>query len=202
MPAEILDGVYDITCTDRLSRLRVHLFVDGTPTLVDTGLADTTAALVEGIEEVGVEPERLVLTHGDGDHSGGFDAVVEEYDPETWVPAETALETENDPDHRFGDGTSIGRFVAVHTPGHRDDTYVLVDEDAGVVVMGDTVGGADRRGLPPGYFTLPPNSEDLGLAEESLERLLDYDFDVGLVSHGTSVTEDARGKIDRYVNYQ
>jgi hypothetical protein len=71
------------------------------------------------------------------------------------------------------------------------------------VVLGDALSGADQRGLPAGYFHLPPAvySKDLNLAEESLERLLEYDFEVGLVYHGSSVTEDARAKVGRYVEF-
>lgn len=83
MPTEILDGVFDITCTDRAARCRVHLFVGETPTLVDTGYADTTGAVLEGIEDIGADPERLLVTHGDRDHIGGYDTVVERFDPET-----------------------------------------------------------------------------------------------------------------------
>lgn len=88
MPTEVADGVFDITSkvTDDGKRYRVFLFTDRTPTLIDAGLPDTTDVIIEGIEDVGVTPERLVVTHGDHDHIGGFDAVVDEYDPETWVP--------------------------------------------------------------------------------------------------------------------
>lgn len=205
MHTEIADGVYDITCRKEESgkRYRVFLFVDGMPTLVDTGLDATTEAVIEAIEDIGVEPEQLVVTHGDGDHIGGFDTLAGTYGLETWVPKQTTVETERPLDHRYGDGDRIGRFVAVHVPGHEPDNHALVDEDAGIAVMGDAVSGADQRGLPAGYFHLPPGvySDDLDLAEESLERLLDYDFDVGLVFHGTSVTENAREKLDRYVNF-
>jgi len=70
-------------------------------------------------------------------------------------------------------------------------------------VLGDALSGADQRGLPAGEFHLPPAvySEDLNRAEESLEALLEYEFNVGLVYHGSSVTEDAQAKIDRYVNF-
>ena len=204
MPTEIATGVYDITCRTEESgkRYRAFLFAEGTPTLFDAGLESTTDALIDGIDEVGVEPERLVVTHGDGDHVGGFDAVVEEYGLETWVPEETELETDAEPDHRYGDGDEIGRFVAVHVPGHEPDNHALIDEDAGVAVMGDAVSGADQRGLPAGYFHLPPAvfSRNLNQAEKSLERLLDYEFDVGLVYHGSSVAENARQKLERYVD--
>lgn len=205
MPTELADGVYDITCRTEESgkRYRVFLFTAGTPTLFDAGFASTAEAVFEGVDEIGVEPERLLITHGDGDHVDGFDAIVDRYDPETWVPEQTELDAEADPDHRYGDGDRIGRFEAVHVPGHEPDNHALIDEDAGIAVLGDAVSGADQRGLPAGYFHLPPAlySQNLNEAEENLERLLDYEFDVGLVFHGSSVLEGASEKLGRYVNF-
>jgi glyoxylase-like metal-dependent hydrolase (beta-lactamase superfamily II) len=204
MPTEIVDDVYDITCRqDGEKRYRVFLAVGGTPTLFDTGLADTAEAVFDGVAAVGVEPERLVVTHGDGDHVGALDAMVERYGVETWVPEATELDADHDPDHRYGDGDEIGRFVAAHVPGHSPDNTALVDEDAGVAVLGDAVSGADQRGLPAGHFVLPPAvySEDLNEAEESLERLLEFEFDAGLVFHGSSVTADASATLERFVNF-
>jgi len=69
--------------------------------------------------------------------------------------------------------------------------------------MGDAVLGADWRGLPPGYFVLVEGiySNDLVAAERNLERLQQYPFDVGLVFHGSSVFDDARGKLDDFVDF-
>ena len=204
MPREIVTGVYDITCrVEGGKRYRVFLFAGETPTLLDAGFADTAEAVFDGVADVGVDPERLIVTHGDGDHVGGFDAMVDRYGVETWVPEGTDLDADHPPDHRYGDGDRIGRFTAVHVPGHEPDNHALIDEDAGIAVMGDAVSGANQRGLPAGYFHLPPAvySRDLNEAERSLEALLAYEFDVGLVYHGSSVTEDAREKLDRYVNF-
>lgn len=171
---------------------------------MDAGLADTVDALADGIDEVGVTPERLIITHGDGDHIGGFDAVVERYDLETYVPEQTTVDADHDPDHRYSDGDDIGPFIAVHVPGHTEDNHALIDEDAGFAVMGDAVFGSDARGLPAGYFVLPTAfySADLVAADEHLERLLDYDFDAGLVYHGSSVTDDAAEKLDAFVDFE
>ena len=205
MPMEIVQGVYDVTIhtTDEGKRYRSFLFDGEQPTLVDTGLADHTDALFKGIDEIGFEPEQVILTHGDGDHVGGFDAVVEAYDVETWVPALTDITIfAHEPDHRYHGGDIVGQFTAVHIPGHEPDNHVLVDEDASVAVLADAVCGADQRGLPAGYFHLPPavHSQDLNKAEKNLERLLEYSFNVGLVFHGSSVIEDADQKLDRYIN--
>lgn len=202
MVTEILPGVYDVTCAEtETGRIRAFVFDDGT--LVDCGLADTADALLEGIDETGVEVERLVVTHADPDHVGGFDAVVRELWVETFVPEGATVHGEFEPDERYGHGDRIGPFEAVHVPGHRTHQHVLVDEDRGdgVAVLADAVSGADQRGLPQGYFHLPPAvySEDLGRAEASLERLLDYEFDAGLVYHGSSVLSGADEVLEAYV---
>lgn len=204
MPTEILNGVYDLTyLAGSGRRYRVYLFETDVPTLIDAGYEETTDTLIEEIETTGIEPERLLVTHGDGDHVGGFDAVVDRYGVETWVPAETNVPGSREPDHRFRDGERIGRFETIHVPGHAEDHYAFVDEAAGVLVPGDAIVGADLRGLPEGYLIAPPEvySRDVAAAERNLERLLGYEFDAALVFHGTAVLDDAKQKLDRYVNF-
>jgi glyoxylase-like metal-dependent hydrolase (beta-lactamase superfamily II) len=202
---EIVPGVHDITVREDANgrRYRAYLVEDDVPTLFDAGLPDTTDALFEGVEATGLEPERLVLTHADPDHVGGFDAAVDRYDLETYVPEQSDLDTEHEPGHRYGDGDRIGGFEAVYVPGHCHDHHAFVDEERGVLVAADAVSGADLRGFPEGYL-LPHAAvyaEDLKEAELSLDRLLDYEFDAALVYHGSSVTEGARDVLDRYVNF-
>ncbi|WP_435193941.1 MBL fold metallo-hydrolase [Natronomonas sp. EA1] len=196
---ELIDGGFDITCVPgpEPERIRAFLFDDGT--LVDTGLSDSTDALLDGIEQTGVTPERVVITHADGDHIGGLDAVREAYDLEVYLPVGTP--PEHDAGHYYGEGDAIGDFVAIHLPGHRGHQHALVSESRGVAVLADALSGADQRGFPAGYFHLPPEtySEDLSRAERSLEKLLAYEFDVGLVFHGSSVLEGARARLDDYV---
>lgn len=98
----------------------------------------------------------------------------------------------------------IGRFTAVHTPGYTSEYYALIDEANGIAVLGDAVFGADARGLTKGYFVLPMGyfSADLNQADESLGKLLTYDFNVGLVFHGESVTSDASEKLEQFVKFK
>jgi glyoxylase-like metal-dependent hydrolase (beta-lactamase superfamily II) len=204
MPTEIEPGVWDITTRqdDNGRRYRVYLVEDDVPTLVDTGFADTTDALFEGIEATDLEPERVVITHADTDHVEGLPAVVEAYDVETHVPELSDVD-DVEPDHRYGDGDRIGGFEAVYLPGHTSDHHALVHEDAGFLITGDALSGADLRGFPEGYL-LPHAAvyaENLQESELNLDRLLEYDFDAALVFHGSAVTENAYEVLDRYVNF-
>lgn len=202
---EITTDVYDITIAEfNGGRYRVFLFNDETPTLVDAGLSDTTDVVVDQLTELNVEPERLIITHGDPDHIGGFSELTEYYGLETWVPNGVNLEEGIVPDNRYSDGDTIGRFTAAYTPGHTPNHHALVDEEASVAVLGDAVFGSTARGLPEGYFVLPPGyfSADLNEADKSLNNLLEYEFDIGLVYHGTSVTSDASTKLEQFVNFE
>jgi glyoxylase-like metal-dependent hydrolase (beta-lactamase superfamily II) len=202
MPTEIAPDVYDITVkTTPDARYRVYLFDGETPTLVDTGFEDTVDTLADAFDDLGVVPERAILTHGDPDHSGGLDGLAQRYDLDVWVPE--GVETDAAVDHRYGDGDSIGPFRAVHVPGHTPAHHSLVDEGRGVAVLGDAVFGSDARGLPAGYFVLPTAffSADLAAADEHLDRLLDYEFETGLVFHGSNVTDAASEKLAAFVDF-
>ncbi|WP_254764495.1 MBL fold metallo-hydrolase [Natrinema marinum] len=200
---EIGSGIYDLTLTREPARYRAFLFDWDVPTLIDCGPAESRDTLLERIDACGVAPERLILTHADHDHVGGFDAVVDRYDPTTWVPDQSRLGTDNDPDRRYGHEDQIGPFTAVHIPGHTEDNHALVAPEYDLAIMGDALIGADWRGLPAGYFVLVEGiySDDLCAAERNAERLQEYAFDVGLVFHGSSVLADARVKLDAFLDF-
>ena len=199
---EIAPDVYDITVKEADdARWRVFLFDGETPTLVDAGFDDTVDVVAAAAERLGIVPGRIVVTHGDPDHVGGLAGLVERFDLETWIPE--GVDVDVAVDHRFGDGDSVGPFTAIAVPGHTAAHHALVDEAAGVAVIGDALFGSDARGLPAGHFVLPTAhySADLAAADDSLSRLLDYDFEVGLVYHGSSVTEGASEKIGAFVEF-
>lgn len=204
-PYEILPDVYDITVRRQWGRrYRCYLINKGVPTLVDTCHDESNPKenLFQAIEEIGCTPEYLVITHGDGDHVGGFDAVVDRYEVETWVPKETEINGKHAPDYRYSDGDQVGGFEAVHVPGHEDDSYALINEEEDFAILGDTVSGADIRGMPQGYFVIHGEeyTNDLRAAERNLSRFTDYDFEAGLIFHGSSVLQGASDKIEAYVH--
>ena len=63
MVDEIVDSVYDITCDEADGKsYRVFLFGTDAPTLIDAGLESTVESVFDRIDEIGVEPERLLIT--------------------------------------------------------------------------------------------------------------------------------------------
>ncbi|MFD1600900.1 MBL fold metallo-hydrolase [Halobellus rarus] len=199
---EIAPDVYDITVKEAPdARWRVFCVDGETPTLVDAGFEDTVDVVAAALDSLGITPERIVITHGDPDHVGGLAGLVERFDLEAWVPE--GVDVDVAVDHRFADGDQVGQFTAVHVPGHTDAHHALVDEATGVAVLGDALFGSDARGLPAGHFVLPTAhySADVAVADESLARLLDYEFEIGLVYHGSSVTEGASEKIAAFVDF-
>lgn len=202
MIEKILPKVYDITCLEDNGRYRAYLFTEPTPTPVDTGLSSATEELFDGIERVGVEPERVATTHDDDNHIGGLDNIVERFDIETWAPEQRALDVPLHPNHVYADGQKTATFVGIHVPDHGGENHALIDEDAGVAVLGDVLVGADQRRLPAGYLHFPQefHSEELNAAEDNRRPLIQSELDIGLVFHSSSVTTEARDRIDAYIH--
>lgn len=222
---EILPNVYEITWQRKDEgpeimqgmqwRTYFFDFDYDVPTLIDTCKRERLEQFTEGLDEIDTDPERLIITHKHSDHVDGFDAIVDRYDVETWVPKHDELTSaervsvQTPADHLYDDGEEIGSFTTVHVPGHTPGNSSIINERAGIAIMGDTVSGADRRGLPAGYLIHPPQSTNVRMpaeacidAEENLVNLLDYEFEVALVNHGSNVYEDGHEKLEAYVNFE
>lgn len=176
-------------------------------TLVDTGWPDTTDELLAALDDAGIEPDRVFVTHDGHDHFGGLDAVMERFDPELVVPGEEAAlldAIDHEPDRLVADGDRVAGMEVLILPGHSRAPASLYLPERRALIAADSLDGSDRRGLPPGYLLPPPAkyNDDHAVVEDSLERLLAYDIESVLVFHGSHVLSGAGEKLERLLNFK
>lgn len=129
-------------------------------------------AIQSAIKEVGMTPEKIILTHGHIDHAGGADALraalgvkiegphladkfllenLEKQGAEYGLPAKNVT-----PDIWFDDGDQVSiagqSFDILHCPGHSPGSIVFVNHAQKLIVMGDVLfqGSIGRTDFPYG----------------------------------------------------
>ncbi|MGO9490580.1 MAG: MBL fold metallo-hydrolase [Solirubrobacteraceae bacterium] len=155
--------------------------------VVDPGplLEEHLHALYEAIEQRG-GLGGVVLTHDHHDHSEAAGALVERY--------EVPLAAGRGPvDIVLGEGTQVGPFTAVATPGHASDHYALIAD--GACFTGDAVLGS-------GSVFVSPYPGALAGYLLALTRLrLREDFNVLCPGHGPPVW-DAQSRLEQYAAHR
>ncbi|WP_049926934.1 MBL fold metallo-hydrolase [Halopiger goleimassiliensis] len=152
--------------------------------LVDPG---ANFDVVERIRARTDDLDAVVLTHTHRDHVGNLEAVTDAFDVDVWG-YDPAIEGV---DHAIGDDERVtlgsDEYVALHTPGHKDDHLCFYAEDRGILFAGDLVfqnGSFGRTDLPEG---------DRETLIESIDRVLERispDLSEMHTGHGPSVTTD------------
>jgi glyoxylase-like metal-dependent hydrolase (beta-lactamase superfamily II) len=163
---------------------------EGRTVVVDPGNEfDAVAAVREHVADV----DAVVLTHTHPDHVGNVPAVSEAFDAEVW-----GFDPDHElVDHAIDDGGTVRLgehdYLAVHTPGHKDDHLCFYARGPGVLFAGDLVfanGSFGRTDLEEG---------DRETLIRSIDRLLDV-LDEGLremhTGHGPSVTREPRRHVE------
>lgn len=166
-------------------------FVGGErPVLIDTGANFDVLDRLEGRTD---ELAAVVMTHTHPDHVGNLPAVKAAFDVEAWG-YDTSIEGIDNP-IEDGESVQLGdhEYVALHTPGHKDDHLCFHSEEASVLFAGDLVfqnGSFGRTDLEEGHR---PTLVD------SIDRVLE-EIDEGLgemhTGHGPSITNEPYGHVE------
>lgn len=186
--------------------LGVHVVATDDATVLFGAGAEETADELAGIAtEHGVDG--IVVEHGDGDHFGGVPPLREALgDVEVAVPAGDASSLEEAGiavDRALEPGARVHGVETIAAPGHTPDNMAYLYAD--VLLAGDTVAGSESMFAAEGEWTGPLavmtadyNADDAA-ARDSVSRLLEYDVEVVLVTHGENVDADGREAVERLV---
>lgn len=162
----------------------VFLVTGDRPVLVDTGANfDAVDAVHSEVDDL----EAVILTHTHRDHVGNLAAVKDAFGVDAWG-YDTSIEGV---DHAIADEETVRlgdhEYVALHTPGHKNDHLCFYSEAAGILFAGDLIfqnGSFGRTDLEEG---------DRATLIESIDRVLervDPDLAEMHTGHGPSVTSD------------
>jgi len=152
--------------------------------LVDAGANfDAVAAL----DERDADLDAVVLTHTHPDHVGNLQSIKDAFGVEAWGFDVDQPGVDNPIDDEESVRIGDDAYVALHTPGHKNDHLCFYSSGASVLFAGDLVfqnGSFGRTDLEEG---------DRGRLIESIDRLsqrVDEHLAEMHTGHGPSVTTD------------
>lgn len=205
---KILDGVYSIDHSEAKNHSLESWILDCGEgvVLVDGGMTEQHVQNIENelsrISRKWGDVKLILITHKHGDHIKNLPRLVEL----TGAPVKsqkleaplikeaTGVEVEG-----LEDGKVVpvcGGIEVIHVPGHSEGncSYYLRKHKA--IIGGDTIFGD-----PEGNLTPPPERYclDVGQATRGMRRLLDYEFDAFIYTHGKDIMKDAKRRVRELV---
>lgn len=202
---EIFEGVRSIDLSEagRLTLEAYLLECDDRVVLVDTGMLprdiDRIGAELEAMGRTWRDIHLVLITHKHGDHIKNLAMVKELTGAEVIAgegdvkDIEVATGIKIDQGLRHGDHFDIcGGIEVIHVPGHSVGNLCFYLPKKRLIIAGDTIFGDEEGNLqsPPEKYCL-----DVKMAEREMKRLLSYDFDALLLSHGRNVLKGAKSKV-------
>ncbi len=199
-------GTTEATASDAWERIDLRIvsaFVvvrAGEAVLVDTGQEGSSAAILQALEGLGVgwaDLATVFVTHGHPDHDGSLRAVTHQApNARVYAGAEDIPSMDSETEiTAVEDGQVIAGMQVVTTPGHTPGHISILDPDAGWLLAGDALNGADGAIIGPN----PQFSQDMDQAIESVRKLGGLEFDAAGFGHGGPITGGARTQLDALI---
>jgi glyoxylase-like metal-dependent hydrolase (beta-lactamase superfamily II) len=204
----ILENIYSIDHSDAKDHsLESWLLecVEGI-ILIDGGMKpqhlDNIKTELRSIEKDWYDVKTILITHKHGDHIKNLPKLVEltgaqvmSHELESPLIKEAVgVEVQGLKDHALLPW--CGGIEIIHVPGHSEGNscYYLLKHKA--IVAGDTIFGDVEGNLtpPPERYCL-----DVEQATKEISRLLDYDFEIFLYTHGKDIMENAKDVVKALV---
>ncbi len=171
--------------------------------LVDTGFTPQDVEIYENeLRAMGREwsdIDIILITHSHGDHIANLTIIKRKTGAEVMAGSGDAdrikERTGVDVGRRLLHGDVVdacGGIEAIGVPGHSEGNLSFYLRRNKAVIAGDTIFGDLEGNLhaPPEKYC-----QDAEMAARSVRRLLEYDFDVLLISHGKNLMSDAKRKV-------
>lgn len=170
--------------------------------LIDTGI-DTTGKLIQnyliGLGRTIDDVSLILITHHHGDQIGSLMELKErtearvaahEYESEL-IRSKAGVTVDAILKH----GDFIEGLEVIHTPGHTPGHIVLLDKSSGSLFIGDLA--HEEGGMLyeiPHHYSMDPEGNRMSIA-----RLLDYDFENVMPSHGNPIIGSGKDKVEKLV---
>ena len=205
---EILEGIHSIDFSETRNHGMELWFTDCPEgvIIVDTGMGDEVLAMLEA--ELGSlgkgwgDVAAILITHRHGDHVRNLARVEELTGAPIYCQAEEAPaikeQTGVEPEG-LAHGARLpycGGVEVIHVPGHTEGNCCYLLNGRGILIAGDTVFGDEEGSInePPERYCV-----DVEQATRELERLLAYDFDALIYTHGRDILAGAKAKVEELV---
>jgi len=202
---EILKGIYAVDLA-RPGRGLLESYVlscDEGVVLVDTGRPDDIEKIFDEVIKMGktlADVKLCLITHRHGDHIGNLSTVRESTRATIMAHKKEGLDIKQATgftiDGELEDGQIVpycGGIQVVHVPGHTKGNISLYLKKHKLMVAGDTVFGDEE-----GNLSAPPEMycEDVNIAKREIKKLLKYDFDALVLSHGKNILQNAKQQVE------